>query len=227
METLYGVIGVEPDADEQAIVRAYREQVKRHHPDVTDTQDAGEQFKRLTTAKEVLTDDTERARYDRLGHAAYAKRYLDDSWTVEERTEPTVEERTEPTVDSGTADSETISEAAQRMATESGTATTESRRTQHVDRSDGYATASEYYRPGQRVGVESRGGLGRRLAAVRDVLPWVLAHLVLLGGAVTLVAVLLTAAGGVPSVTTLFVAGAMVLITFGVSALHLSVALFR
>ncbi|MFC6757943.1 DnaJ domain-containing protein [Halomicroarcula sp. GCM10025894] len=173
MPTLYGVLSVEPDADEQAIVRAYRKQVKRHHPDVTDEPDAGTQFQRITTAKEVLTDADERARYDRLGHETYARRYLDDSWVVEETTAPTV--------DSSTAASETISEAAQRMANETAQAATASSTPQQADRQDGYATASEFYRPGQRVGVESRGGLGRTLAAVRDVLPWVLAHLVLLG----------------------------------------------
>jgi curved DNA-binding protein CbpA len=221
MPTLYGVLDVESDADEQAIVGAYREQVKRHHPDVTEAQDAGVQFKRLTTAKEILTDDTERARYDRLGHDAYVRRYLDDAWSNVAETEATVGPA------GASAGSETISEAAQRMATESSRGAGESRRTQHVDRSDGYATASEYYRPGQRVGVESTGGVGRTLAGLREVLPWLLAHLVLLGGAMTVAAVLLSTTGGFPSVTTIVVATTMVGATAGVSLLHLSAALFR
>jgi len=153
MPTLYGVLGVASDADEQSILRAYREQVKRHHPDVTDASDAGEQFKRLTTAKEVLTDADERARYDRLGHETYASRHLDDDWTGEAT----------PTVETGSANgrTETVSEAAERMAEGTASGGTADRKAQPADRRDGYATASEYYRPGQRVGVESRRD-GRR-----------------------------------------------------------------
>jgi len=218
MATLYGVLGVESDADEQAIVRAYRELVKRHHPDVTDTEDASAQFKRLTTAKEVLTDDTERARYDRLGHDAYVRRYLDGSWATDGATEAPV---------SADGSGETISEVAQRMASETASAATESPKSQRVDRSDGYATASEYYRPGQRVGVESTSWVARTLGALRDVLPWLVAHLVLLGGAMTVAAVLLASTGGFPPVTTIVFAAVMVGATAGVSALHLSAALFR
>jgi len=218
MPTLYGVLGVEPDADEQSIRRAFRERAKRHHPDVTDAPDAREQFRRLTTAKAVLTDAEERARYDRLGHETYVGRHLDDSWTVDAATAPTVD---------GDRGSERVGEAAQRMAEETATAATERRETQRVDRSDGYPTAAEYYRPGQRFGVESAGGLARTLGALREVLPWLVAHLLLLGGALTVAALLLGSTGGVPSVTTIVVATAMVGVTAGVSVLHLSAALFR
>ncbi|MFB6224792.1 MAG: DnaJ domain-containing protein [Haloarcula sp.] len=74
--TFYGVLGVTPDADEETIVRAYREQSKTKHPDVSDDPDAAERFKQLTVAKDVLTDDTERARYDRLGHETYVRRHV-------------------------------------------------------------------------------------------------------------------------------------------------------
>ena len=104
---------------------------------------------------------------------------------------------------------------------------TDSRKSQHVDRSDSYATASEYYRPGQRVGVESAGGVTRTLSALRAVLPYLLAHLLLLGGAITVAVVLLGSTAGFPSVTTIIVATVMVGATAGVSALHLSAALFR
>lgn len=219
MPTLYGALGVEPDADEAAIVHAYRERVKRHHPDVTDSPDARDQFQRLTAAKEVLTDADERARYDRLGHEAYARRYLDDSWTVEEPTEPTVE---------GAAGGESIGAAAERMANETASAATENR-TQRTDRRDGYATAAEYYTPGQRIGADGRGGLGRTLGAVREVLPWLLAHLALLAGALTIAVWLLVGStdGGLPPVTAIVVAATMVGATAGVSLLHVSATLFR
>ena len=70
-ETFYDRLGVSPDATTEEIETAYREAIKQVHPDVSDDIDAGERTKRLNKAKRVLTDDDERARYDRLGHAGY------------------------------------------------------------------------------------------------------------------------------------------------------------
>ena len=76
-ETFYSVLGVETDADRETIQRAYREHVKETHPDVSDSPDAAERFKRLTTARDVLVDGEERRRYDRLGHEAYVSRHVE------------------------------------------------------------------------------------------------------------------------------------------------------
>lgn len=70
-ESFYDVLGVEPDAEEAEIRRAYRERLKETHPDVNDDPDADVHTKRLVEAKETLLDRTERARYDRLGHDTY------------------------------------------------------------------------------------------------------------------------------------------------------------
>ncbi|ELZ24347.1 heat shock protein DnaJ domain-containing protein [Halosimplex carlsbadense 2-9-1] len=70
-ETFYDRLGIDADATTEEIEDAYREAIKRVHPDVSDDVDAGERTKRLNEAKRVLTDGAERARYDRLGHAAY------------------------------------------------------------------------------------------------------------------------------------------------------------
>jgi curved DNA-binding protein CbpA len=78
-ETFYTALEVGDDADAEAIRRAYREQVKRYHPDVSDEPGAPREFNRLTTARDVLVDETERDRYDRLGHATYVRRHLDSS----------------------------------------------------------------------------------------------------------------------------------------------------
>ena len=67
----YDLLGVSPDASTEEIASAYRERLKQTHPDVSDASDAGERTKRLIEAKEALTDETERARYDRLGHDRY------------------------------------------------------------------------------------------------------------------------------------------------------------
>lgn len=70
-EKYYERLGVPPDASTGEIAAAYRKQLKKTHPDVSDASDAGERTKRLIEAKNVLTDETERARYDRLGHDRY------------------------------------------------------------------------------------------------------------------------------------------------------------
>ncbi|ELZ16412.1 heat shock protein DnaJ domain-containing protein [Haloterrigena salina JCM 13891] len=72
-ETYYDVLEVDPDATREEIQTAYRERVLETHPDHNDAPDAAEQFKRVSTAKSVLTDGTERARYDRLGHESYVR----------------------------------------------------------------------------------------------------------------------------------------------------------
>ncbi|AFO58256.1 J domain-containing protein [Natrinema sp. J7-2] len=75
-DTYYDVLGVDPDATRDEIESAYRDRVLETHPDHSDHPDAAERFQRVMTAKSVLTDETERARYDRLGHEAYVD--LDD-----------------------------------------------------------------------------------------------------------------------------------------------------
>jgi curved DNA-binding protein CbpA len=75
-ETFYDVLGVSEDASQEDVTAAYREKVKEYHPDVSDRDDAVERFKEVTRAEEVLGDEAERARYDRLGHDAYV-RHLD------------------------------------------------------------------------------------------------------------------------------------------------------
>jgi curved DNA-binding protein CbpA len=70
-KTYYDVLGVDADADQEAIRDAYREKVKEYHPDVSDHPDAEERFKRVKRAEIVLADPEEREVYDRLGHEAY------------------------------------------------------------------------------------------------------------------------------------------------------------
>lgn len=67
----YEVLGVERDADEKSIKRAYRKLAIKHHPDRNpDDPTAAEKFREATEAYEVLKDPQKRARYDRFGHAA-------------------------------------------------------------------------------------------------------------------------------------------------------------
>lgn len=78
-ETYYEILGVAEDASTAEIQRAYRETLKETHPDVSDSADASERTKRLIEAKETLTDESERRRYDRLGHEQYVSSDTGDS----------------------------------------------------------------------------------------------------------------------------------------------------
>ncbi|THE65037.1 J domain-containing protein [Salinadaptatus halalkaliphilus] len=72
-ESYYDVLEIDPDASRDEIQAAYRDRVLETHPDHNDAPNATEQFQRVARAKSVLTDGTERARYDRLGHDAYVR----------------------------------------------------------------------------------------------------------------------------------------------------------
>lgn len=72
-EDFYEVLGVDRDATEDEISRAFRRKAAKYHPDVSDEPDAEEQFKRIQKAKEVLTDEDKRARYDQLGHDRFTQ----------------------------------------------------------------------------------------------------------------------------------------------------------
>ncbi len=63
----YRILGVDRKADEKAIKSAYRKLARKHHPDVAKTKDAGERFKEISEAYEVLSDPEKRQRYDTLG----------------------------------------------------------------------------------------------------------------------------------------------------------------
>ncbi|HEX6308854.1 MAG TPA: molecular chaperone DnaJ [Longimicrobiales bacterium] len=70
MRDYYEVLGVERNADADAIKRAYRRLALQYHPDRNSgAREAEEQFKELTEAYEVLKDPDKRAAYDRYGHA--------------------------------------------------------------------------------------------------------------------------------------------------------------
>ncbi|MFC5135165.1 MULTISPECIES: molecular chaperone DnaJ [Haloferacaceae] len=72
-ENFYDVLGVSRDAGEDEIKKAYRKKAAKHHPDVSDDDDAEERFKRIQKAKEVLTDEGKRQQYDQLGHERFTE----------------------------------------------------------------------------------------------------------------------------------------------------------
>ena len=66
----YEVLGVNRDAGDDEIKKAYRKLAMKHHPDRNpDSKDAEEKFKEAKEAYEMLSDPQKKAAYDRYGHA--------------------------------------------------------------------------------------------------------------------------------------------------------------
>jgi curved DNA-binding protein len=64
----YKILGVDRNADEKEIKKAYRRLARKYHPDVNpDNKEAEERFKEINEAHEVLTDPDKRRKYDQLG----------------------------------------------------------------------------------------------------------------------------------------------------------------
>lgn len=73
----YKVLGVDRNATQSDIRKAYRRLAKQYHPDVNkDKPDAQERFQEINEANEVLGDPEKRKRYDEYGeHWAHAEEY--------------------------------------------------------------------------------------------------------------------------------------------------------
>ncbi len=66
----YEVLGVNRDASDEEIKKAYRKLAMKHHPDRNpDSRDGEERFKEAKEAYEVLSDGERRRSYDAYGHA--------------------------------------------------------------------------------------------------------------------------------------------------------------
>ncbi len=66
----YEVLGVDKNADEGTVKKAYRKIAMQFHPDKNpDNKAAEEKFKEAAEAYEVLSDADKKAKYDRFGHA--------------------------------------------------------------------------------------------------------------------------------------------------------------
>lgn len=65
----YDILGVDKNADAQAIKKAYRKLAMKYHPDRNpDNKEAEEKFKEVNEAYEVLSDENKRRTYDQFGH---------------------------------------------------------------------------------------------------------------------------------------------------------------
>ena len=68
----YEVLGVDKNADDATLKKAYRKLAKKYHPDVNPgDKEAEAKFKEATEAYSVLSDADKRRQYDQFGHAAF------------------------------------------------------------------------------------------------------------------------------------------------------------
>ena len=68
----YEVLGVDKNADDAALKKAYRVLAKKYHPDMNPgDKEAEAKFKEASEAYAILSDPEKRRQYDQFGHAAF------------------------------------------------------------------------------------------------------------------------------------------------------------
>ena len=68
----YEVLGLDKNADDAALKKAYRSLAKKYHPDMNPGDaNAEKKFKEASEAYAILSDPEKKAKYDQFGHAAF------------------------------------------------------------------------------------------------------------------------------------------------------------
>ena len=70
---LYEILGVNKNATDDEIKKAYKKLAKKYHPDLNhdDPKTAEQKMKEINVAYDILKDPQKRAQYDQFGHAAF------------------------------------------------------------------------------------------------------------------------------------------------------------
>lgn len=71
MKDYYQILGVERNASENDIKKAYRNLAKKYHPDVNKSSDAETKFKEIQEAYEILSDPSKKRQYDAFLNSGY------------------------------------------------------------------------------------------------------------------------------------------------------------
>lgn len=88
----YDLLGIDRDASQEEVRRAFRDQVREYHPDRNDDPRAPAQFTAIKKAYETLGDSKEREDYDRMGHNTYCAKRINglpsaEEWQLPDRDE--------------------------------------------------------------------------------------------------------------------------------------------
>lgn len=76
MKNYYEILGVDRDATQEEIKKAYRALAKKYHPDsAPENSQVKEHFQQIQEAYSVLSDPEKREKYNAYGHEAYRKSY--------------------------------------------------------------------------------------------------------------------------------------------------------
>ena len=71
----YEILGVNKNASDKEIKKAYRKLAMKYHPDRNKSSEAEEKFKDISVAYGVLSDEDKRGMYDRFGHTGINGNY--------------------------------------------------------------------------------------------------------------------------------------------------------
>ncbi len=77
-KSLYETLGVNENATQSEIKKAYRSLAKQYHPDINKTPEAEEKFKEINAAYEVLGDEEKKAQYDQYGDSMFGGQNFHD-----------------------------------------------------------------------------------------------------------------------------------------------------
>ena len=79
MRDLYTILGIERDADQATIRKAYKKLARKYHPDLNKDSGADDRFKEVNTAYEILSNEQRRNQYDTFGEDSLRQGFNPDA----------------------------------------------------------------------------------------------------------------------------------------------------
>jgi len=80
----YDILGVKPNANDNDLKKAYRKMALQYHPDKNPSPEAGEKFKEISLAYEVLSNAEKRKIYDQVNSKFELFFVLDSNYHIVE-----------------------------------------------------------------------------------------------------------------------------------------------